>query len=123
MADTNTNTATEPEPKGFPYITVLATLATLFLFVALIAIAYNSPNYLSDTKPAGEPKADPATKLAEIRSKNQAILDGNPTTDTKMSVNAATAELLGKLKGAKDTLPFPMPEPPQPPPVPEPKKK
>ena len=115
-----TNPTPEPEAKGFPFVTVLATLTTLFLFVALVAIAYNSPNYLSDTKPAGEPKVDPATKLAEIKSKNQAILDGNPTTGTKMSVNAATAELLGKLKNAKDTLPFPMAEPAQPP---EPKKK
>jgi hypothetical protein len=112
----------EVEPKGFPFVTVLATLATLFLFVALVAIAYNSPNYLSEPKPAGEPKADPATKLGEIRSKNQAILDGNPATGTKMSVNAATAELLGKLRSEKDTMPFPIPEPAQPP-APEPKKK
>ena len=107
------------EAKGFPFVTVLATLATLFLFVVLVAIAYNSPNYLSDTKPS-EPKADPATKLNEVRSKNQAILDGNSNSGAKMSVGAATAELLGKLKSSKDTLPFPTPEPVQPP---EPKKK
>jgi hypothetical protein len=117
MADSNV-----PEARGFPFVTVLATLATLFLFVALIAIAYNSPNYLSDAKPAGEPKIDAATKLAEVRSKNQAILDGNPNSGTKMSVKAATAELLGKLKSEKDALPFPLPEPAQPP-VPEAKKK
>jgi hypothetical protein len=105
-----------PVPKGFPFITVLATLATLFLFVALMVVAYQSPNYLSDpAKLEGEPKTDPATKLNEIRSKNQAILDGNPATGTRMSVRAATAELLGKLKSEKDTLPFPMPEPAHPP--------
>jgi hypothetical protein len=109
--NTNTNAPAEPEARGFPYLTVIATVATLFLFVGLIAIAYNSPNYLSDTKPA-EPKADPATKLGEVRAKNQAILDGNPNAGAKMSVQAATAELLGKLRSEKDTLPFPMPEPP-----------
>jgi hypothetical protein len=122
MADPSPN-APLPEPKGFPFVTVLATFATLFLFVALIAVAYNSPNYLSDpAKPAAEPKADPATKLGEVRAKNQAILDGNPATGTKMSVRAATAELLGKLKNGKDTLPFPTPEPAEPA-APEPKKK
>jgi len=121
MADPNTNSLNEPEARGFPYLTVLATVATLFLFVGLIAIAYNSPNYLSDTKPA-EPKADPATKLGEVRAKNQALLDGNPSAGAKMSVAEATAKLLGTLKSEKDTLPFPMPEPPIPP-APEPKKK
>src|SRR5262245_49355058 len=116
MADTpNQPPPPDVELRGFSFITVLATLATLFLFVALIAIAYNSPNYLSESKPVGgEPKVDPATKLAEVRAKNQAILDGNPNSGTKMSVRAATAELLGKLKSEKDTLPFPMPEPAQP---------
>jgi hypothetical protein len=121
MTETSSPNAPLPEPKGFPFVTVLATFATLFLFVTLMVVAYRSPNYLSDpAKLDAEPKADPATKLNEIRSKNQAILDGNPTTGTKMSVRAATAELLGKLKSEKDTLPFPMPEPSQPP---EPKKK
>src|SRR5690242_8310281 len=106
MADTS-----EPETRRFPFVTVLATLATLFLFVGLMVIAYRSPNYLAEpTKPEGEPKLDPATKIAEVRAKNQAILDGNPATGTKMSVRHATAELLGKLKNEKDTLPFPMPE-------------
>jgi hypothetical protein len=116
MADPNT----EPEAKGFPYLTVIATLATLFLFLGLMVIAYNSPNYLSDTKPA-EPKADPAAKLSEVKAKNQAILDGNPSAGAKMSVGEATAKLLSTLKSEKDTLPFPTPEPA--PPAPEPKKK
>jgi hypothetical protein len=109
--------------KGFPFLTVLATLATLFLFVALMMVAYKSPGYLNDADQPAEPKLDPAAKLAEVRAKNQAILDGNPATGTKMSVQHATAELLGKLKSDKDTLPFPMPEPAPPPPAPEPKKK
>jgi hypothetical protein len=113
----------DAEPRGFPFVTVLATLATLFLFVGLMVIAYRSPNYLAEpVKPEGEPKTDPATKLAEVRAKNQAILDGDPATGTKLSVRHATTELLGKLKSEKDTLPFPMPEPVQPP-APEPKKK
>jgi hypothetical protein len=123
MNDTPGPNAPKPEPKAFPFITVLATFATLFLFVALMVIAYKSPSYLADpAKPDAEPKPDPAAKLAEIQAKNRAILDGNPATGTKMSVRAATAELLGKLKSDKDTLPFPMPEPAQPP-APEPKKK
>jgi hypothetical protein len=123
MTETPSPNAPLPEPRSFPFVTVLATFTTLFLFVALMVVAYKSPNYLSESaQPDAEHKADPATKLKDIRSKNQAILDGNPTTGTKMSVRAATAELLGKLKSEKDTLPFPMPEPAQPP-APEPKKK
>ena len=110
------------EPKGFPFLTVLATVATLFLFVALMLVAYQSPNYLNEAAPPAEPKPDPAAQLSEVRSKNQAILEGNPTTGTKMSMKAAAVELLGKLKSQKDTLPFPMPELAQPP-APEPKKK
>jgi len=121
MADPSTNNPNEPEAKGFPYLTAVATLATLFLFVGLVMIAYKSPNYLSDTKPT-EPKADPATKLNEVRAKNQAILDGNPSTGAKTSVAEATAKLLSTLKNEKDTLPFPTPEPPAPS-TPEPKKK
>jgi hypothetical protein len=112
----------DAEPKRFPVFTVLATLATLFLFVALMVVAYQSPGYLNEPAPTAEPKLDPATKLAEVRTKNRAILDGDPSTGTKMSVKAATSELLGKLKSPKDSLPFPIPEPAQPP-APEPKKK
>jgi hypothetical protein len=122
MTDTSTNNTSEPEARRFPLFTVLATLATLFLFVALMMVAYKSPGYLNEAAQPAEPKPDPAAKLAEVRAKNQAILDGNPATGTKMSVQHATAELLGKLKSDKDTLPFPMPEP-APPPAPEPKKK
>ena len=113
----------EAEPRRFPVFTVLATVATLFLFVALMLVAYRSPNYLGEyPPPSTEPSSDPAAKLAEVRSKNQAILDGNPSTGTKMSVKKATGELLGKFKSETDTLPFPIPEPAEPP-APEPKKK
>src|ERR1051325_4898351 len=117
MAEPNTtNDARPPEAKGFPFLTVGASLATFFAFLGLTLLAYHSPNYLSET-PA-EPKPDPAVKLGEVKAKNQALLDGN---GAKMSVAAATAELLGKLHSEKDRLPFPAPEPPPPPAV-EPKK-
>jgi hypothetical protein len=113
----HTNKENEPEARGFPYITVGATLAVLFAFLGLMVLAYQSPNYLDEAKPDGEPKADAATRLNEVRAKNQAILDG---TGSKMSAAAATAELLDRVK--KDgKLPFPMPEPAAPPPA-EPKK-
>jgi hypothetical protein len=117
MTEPFTNNATDSETKGFPYITVGATLATLFAFLGLMVLAYKSPNYLDEPKEEGEPKADAATRLNEVRAKNQAILDG---TGAKMSAAAVTAELLDRVK--KDgKLPFPMPEPPSPPPT-EPKK-
>lgn len=112
----------DAEPKRFPIVTVLATLATLFLFVALMVVAYQSPGYLNEPAPPPEPRPDPATKLADVRSKNRAILDGDRSTGTKMSVKKAGAELIGQLKSSKDTMPFPVPEPEQPP-APEPKKK
>lgn len=110
----------EPEPRGFPFITVIATLITLFAFLGLMILAYNSPNYLGDTKV--EPKIDPATKLEEVRARNQAVLDAQPGSGAKMPVSEATARLLSTLKSEKDTLPFPMPEPPAPP-MPEQKQK
>jgi hypothetical protein len=119
------NTPPSPETRGFPFITVGATLAGLFAFLALMILAYRSPNFLDERKPEdepkgeekAEPKADPATRLNDLRAKNQAILDGH---GAKMSVGVATTELLDRVK--KDgKLPFPMPEPPAPP-TPEPKK-
>src|SRR5262245_21999885 len=116
MAEPNTNDAHDPEPKGFPFVTAALTLATLFVFLGLMVLAYRSPNYLDEKKDPAEPKPDPAAKLAEIRAKNQAALEG---AGAKMSVSAATAELLDRAK--KDgKLPFPV----EPPPVPgaDPKK-
>jgi hypothetical protein len=91
-------------PRGFPFATALATLATLFLFAGLVVVAYNSPNYLGEAKT--EPKADPAAKLAEIRAKNQAALDGN---DPKMKtpVAKAMAEIV-TIAEKDDALPFPI---------------
>jgi hypothetical protein len=123
MADVPSPNAPLPVSKGFPFVTVIATFATLFLFVALMVVAYRSPDYFGEPeKPPAEPKADPAQKLADVKARNRAILDGDPTTGTKMSVKTAAAELLGQLKGEKDTLPFPTPEPAEPA-APEPKKK
>jgi hypothetical protein len=102
MADT-TKTVPGP-PPGFPFATVLATLATFFLFVGLVAVAYNSPHYLGATK--DEPKADPSAKLAEVRAKNQAALDGN---DPKMKtpLPKAMAEIVTIAEKDK-SLPFPL---------------
>jgi hypothetical protein len=115
MADSTPEAQPPEEATGFPFVTAALTLATLFVFLGLIVLAYNSPNYLDEKKDAAEPKADPAVRLAEIRAKNQAALEG---AGAKMSVSAATAELLDRAK--KDgKLPFPV-EPPQP--TAEPKK-
>jgi hypothetical protein len=110
MADT---TQSPNKPKGFPIITVIATLITLFAFLGFTVLAYRSPNYLGETK--SEPKLDPATRLEEVREKNRAVLDGKPEGGGKMSVPEATDRLLFKLKNEKDKLPFPTPEPPAPP--------
>ncbi|HJZ55051.1 MAG TPA: hypothetical protein VKE74_08830, partial [Gemmataceae bacterium] len=67
--DPQITTAPAPSP-GFPYMTVLATLLTLFLFLGLGLVAYRSPNYLGDG--TTEPKADPATKLHDVKARNQA---------------------------------------------------
>jgi len=110
--------STEPEAKGFPFFTVVITLATLFAFLGLMVLAYKSPNYLDEATKV-EPKPDPVARLNEVKAKNEAVLAGS---GAKMSVSVATSELLTKLKSEKDTLPFPAPEPPAPPAV-EPKKK
>ncbi|MBX9623204.1 MAG: hypothetical protein K2X82_05265 [Gemmataceae bacterium] len=104
------DTPPSAEPTGFPFATAAAALAGLFLFAGLVLVAYYSPNYLSG--PA-EPKADPAAKLAEVRAKNQAVLDG-ADPGTKMPVGRATAEVLTFAEKAKDDkakqgrLPFPV---------------
>ncbi|MBA4186908.1 MAG: hypothetical protein C0467_02705 [Planctomycetaceae bacterium] len=115
MADPAT---TEPEPRGFPFLTVAVTLATLFAFLGLMVLAYKSPNYLDETTKA-EPKVDPEVRLKELKARNDAVLAGS---GAKMPVPKAMDELLPKLKSEKDTLPFPAPEPPAPPAT-EPKKK
>ena len=103
------------EPQGFPAATALASLVGLFLFLGLVLVAYYSPNYL--TGPAAEPKADPAAKLADVRAKNQAVLDG-ADPGVKLSADRATTELLAGVDKAKTDkaklgrLPFPV-EPPK----------
>jgi hypothetical protein len=104
------STTPEPKPKAFPFVTVFATLIGLFAFLGLTVWVYRSPNFLGETK--SEPKVDPATKLEEVRERNQAVLDGKPGSGGKMSVSEATDRLLGTLKSEKDKMPFPTPEPP-----------
>ena len=96
--DAQVTTGPPPSP-GFPYMTVLATLATLFLFLGLGLVAYRSPNYLGD-RPA-EPKADPVLKLNEVKARNQAVLDGTDPS-VKMSVGEATSQLLTAAEQSKD---------------------
>ncbi|MFO0822593.1 MAG: hypothetical protein U0792_05640 [Gemmataceae bacterium] len=110
------DTPIESQSRGFPIVTAAATLAVLFLFLGVTVWVYRSPNYLDGPKPA--PTLDPVAKLKESKAKNDAVLAGS---GARMSVSAATKELLPKLKSEQDHLPFPAPEPPAP--VAEPKKK
>lgn len=112
MTDPTTSppSPTESRPPGFPFLTALVSLLALFVFAGLVLLAYYSPNYLREEQP--EPPPDPATKLEEIRARNQAVLDAVPGSGAKRSVGAATAELLSRLKTPQDRLPFPIPEPP-----------
>jgi hypothetical protein len=112
------NIPPERRARGFPFVTVAVTLATLCAFLGLMVLVYRSPNYLEERRDDGEPKPDPATRLTDVRTKNQAILAGS---GAKMSEAAATAELLDRVQ-KEGKLPFPLPQPP-PPPVIEPKKK
>jgi len=121
-------TADTPDPTpagGFPLATVAATLVTLFLFFGLALLAYNSPNYLGDTRI--EPKSNPANKLKEVQARNQALLDGTDSA-VKLSVGKATAEVLAHAEKTKDDknrygrLPFPIEPPAVPAPTPAEKK-
>ena len=102
----------EQHPKsGFPYLTVLATVVALFLFVAQVLIAYRSPNYLGDV--GVEPKADPATKRHDVEARNRAVLDGNDP-GTKLSIGESASLLVATADSRKDDknprgyLPFPV---------------
>jgi hypothetical protein len=126
MADPAPPPATAPAPgdaPGFPFATVLATLGGFFLFLALVLVAYYSPNYLGE--PKSEPKADPVGKLNEVRAKNQAVLDGKDP-GVKLSLPEATAEVLGYAEKS-NRLPFPVEPAPKAdakaPPAPAPKGK
>ena len=108
MADPNQD-RNEPEAKGFPFVTVLATLATLFLFVGLVVVAYNSPNYLSDTKPSraegrpgGEARRGAGQEPGDPRRQRPRDEDVGRERDRGVARQRSRA--------TKDTLPFPMPE-------------
>lgn len=116
MADAPTAPAPGDAP-GFPFATVLATLVGLFLFFALVLLAYYSPNYLGD--PKGEAKTDPVEKLNQVRARNQAVLDGKDP-GVKLSLAEATAEVL-TFAEKNNRLPFPVEA--APPKTPEPKGK
>ena len=114
MSDTNATNATPPEKPGFPFVTVGATLAVLFVFLFLTWLAAHRPNPLETPKPETsekqeEPKLDAAARLDEVKARNQAALDG---VGAKMSLRDAHGQLMSKLKGPNDKLPFPTPEPP-----------
>lgn len=111
MADTqNPEAMTNKEARGFPYFTALVTLVTLFLFAGLVVVVYRSPNLLGG--PKAETPTDPAEKLSDVRSRNQAVLDGTDPS-AKMSMEKATAEVIAHAEKSKDKtaahgrLPFP----------------
>ena len=103
-----------PAPR-FPYVTVAATLATLFLFLGLVLLVYRSPSYLGE--PPADPRPDGAAKLADVKARNQPVLDGSDP-GVKMPVDAAAAELAARAAKAKDegheqgVLPYPVEPPP-----------
>lgn len=103
------------KPPSFPYLTVLASFLTLFLFVALMLLAYYYPSAMPPSVTEDEETLDPASKLREIEARNRAVLEGRPETGTQMSVDAAWEKLLNQLRSEKDTLPFPRPLPLPPP--------
>jgi hypothetical protein len=115
MADPTLNGSDPTPPARFPFVTVAATVGVLFAFLALIVLAYRSPSFLDRPKPEGadekakeEPKPDPAARLAEVKARNEAALNG---VGARTSLRAAHAELMGKLKKPTDKLPFPTPPP------------
>lgn len=109
------NSAMPTEKQRFPFVTVLAAGAVLFVFLGLMWLATQKQNPLEHPKPdaadakATEPKPDAATKLDEVKARNAAALDG---VGAKMSLPEAHGKLLGTLKGPNDKLPFPIQEPP-----------
>lgn len=116
MADTPNPHVPGSTPPGFPFGTVAATLVGLFLFVGLVLLAYN-PAYLHGVlggpAPTTDSKPDPATKLNEVKARNQAVLDGSDP-GVKMSAGKAAEELRAAADQTKDEthkhgrLPFPV---------------
>ena len=113
MTDPTLNGPDPTPPARFPFVTAAATVGVLFVFLALVVLAYRSPSFLDQPKPEAdakqeEPKPDPAARLAELNARNEAALNG---VGGKTSLRAAHAELMGKLKAPTDKLPFPTPPP------------
>jgi hypothetical protein len=85
---------------------ILATLATLFVYLGLSA-------YLRTGETAEPTKPDPKERLAELRAKNQAVLDGDEPGNAKLiPVSRATAAVVAHAT-ATGELPFPAPPPGQ----------
>jgi hypothetical protein len=101
------------KPPRFPFLTVIVSLALLFLFLGLMWVAAREGNPLEPPKPEAadakdEPKLDAKAKLDEVRARNRAALDG---VGAKMSIDDAHNKLRAVLKGPNDKMPFPTPEP------------
>ena len=112
MADANP----PPKPPGFPFFTVTAALGALFMFWGLMWFVGREENPLEVPKPEAtdtttEPKLDAGAKLDEVNARNRAALDG---VGAKMPLRDAHGQLMTKLKGPNDKMPFPTPEPPAP---------
>lgn len=112
MADTTPSTAPDADRSpGFPFITVGAAFGVLFAFLFLMWLVTNRESALEAMKATdanAAPKPDAATKLDEVRARNEAALNG---VGAKMSRDEAHSKLLAGLKGPTDKLPFPAPGP------------
>lgn len=93
-------------------MTVCAALGVLFAFLFLMWFVTMRENAAEAQRAAdaqkGDPKPDAATKLDEVKARNEAALNG---VGAQMSRDEARGKLLSKLKGPNDQMPFPMPEP------------
>lgn len=107
----NENGTAAERPSGFPYITALAALAGLFLFVGLVLLLYDLPNPLIESQP--EQQSDPVAKFEAVRSRNVPVLNGTDPT-VRMSNGESTAALLDRAAKSKNVeaphgrLPFPV---------------
>lgn len=108
-----------PRVARFPYVTAVASLAVLFLFVGLTILAYR-PQELAkrlgvSTTLGDQPgKADPVKRQQEVQARNRATLEGKDQTP----VEQATQELIAHTERTKTAtelhgqLPFPRPPAP-----------
>jgi hypothetical protein len=96
---------------GFPYFTVIATLAALFLFLGVGIVVYRSPNYLGEA-PAVR-SSDAAEKLNAVQTRNQAVLDGT-APGVRMPMHEAAEKLSAEANMTKSAtakhgrVPFPI---------------